>query len=149
MIRVFLTLLMVCIFSPFLAGQGEGVSPAETSLSPGSEQIRLSLEQSILLALENNLDLEVQRLTLASAERDPLIAEAAFDPLFRTGFTISKSSTTSTSIIEGAAVGEQSDRDNRTYFLGLSGQLRYGTTWNLRLNGKSIGKSIQGTSIYH
>lgn len=141
MIRVFLTLLMVCIFSPFLAGQGEGVSPAETSLSPGSEQIRLSLEQSILLALENNLDLVVQRLTLASAERDPLIAEAAFDPLFRTGFTISKSSTTSTSIIEGAAVGEQSDRDNRTYFLGLSGKLRYGTTWNLRLNGSRSATS--------
>ncbi|MBT7103716.1 MAG: hypothetical protein HN940_05365, partial [Planctomycetes bacterium] len=70
MIRVFLTLLMVCIFSPFLAGQGEEASPAETSLSPGSELIRLSLEQSILLALENNLDLVVQRLTLASAERD-------------------------------------------------------------------------------
>ncbi len=101
----------------------------------GSESLQLSLDEAIGLALDHNLDLEIQRINERRNQWDPIIAEAAFDPLFRTGFTYSKSSTTSTSIIEGADVGETSERDNRNYFFGFSGQLRYGTTWNLRLNG--------------
>jgi outer membrane protein TolC len=145
MARCLLITMSLMGFGSLLQSQQDTGSIPETATPPitavGSEKVQLSLDQAIRLALENNLDLEVQRITEARALRDPLIAEAAFDPLFRTGFTWSKSSTTSTSIIEGAAVGDQSERDNRTYFLGLSGQMRYGTTWNLRLNGSRSSTS--------
>ena len=126
------TISLLLILTPLVGAQDDAAVVVSVV---GSESMDLSLEEAIGLALDHNLDLEVQRIDERRSQRDPLIAEAAFDPLFRTGFTWSKSSTTSTSIIAGAEVGEQSERDNRNYFLGLSGQLRYGTTWNLRVNG--------------
>ena len=111
------TILLLLILTPMVAGQDDSVTADDAAAvvltGAGSESMDLSLEDAIGLALDHNLDLEVQRIGERRNQRDPLIAEAAFDPLFRTGFTWSKSSTTSTSIIEGAAVGDQSERDNR------------------------------------
>lgn len=133
------TILLLLILTPMVAGQDDSVTADDAAAvvltGAGSESMDLSLEDAIGLALDHNLDLEVQRISERRNQRDPLIEAAVFDPLFRTGFTWSKSSTTSTSIIEGAEVGELSQRDNRNYFLGLSGLMRYGTSWNLRLNG--------------
>ena len=141
----FLCTLLLLILSPVLGAQDEDRTPTttdtEVSTTVGTESMDLSLDEAIGLALDHNLDLEIQRIGERRNQWDPIIAEAAFDPLFRTGFTYSKSSTTSTSIIEGAEVGQQIEQDNRTYFLGLSGQLRYGTTWNLRLNGSRFETS--------
>ena len=124
----FLCTLLLLILSPVLGAQDEDRTPTttdtEVSTTVGTESMDLSLDEAIGLALDHNLDLEIQRIGERRNQWDPIIAEAAFDPLFRTGFTYSKSSTTSTSIIEGAEVGQQIEQDNRTYFLGLSGQLR-------------------------
>ncbi|MEC9476283.1 MAG: TolC family protein [Planctomycetota bacterium] len=145
MVVSFRCALLLMIFSPAIVAQDKdaisAIVDSEVSTSVGSESLDLSLDDAIGLALDHNLDLEIQRIGERRNQWDPLIAEAAFDPLFRTGYTISKSSTTSTSIIEGAEVGQQIEQDNRNYFLGLSGQLRYGTTWNVRLNGSRFESS--------
>ncbi len=132
MIRVVPLFLLLLLAAADLQAQSDGVS---LPVFAGTESMELSLDEAIRQALEHNLDLKVQRISEAQAQRDPLIAEAAFDPLFRTGFTVSKSSTTSTSIIEGGEVGDTSERESRNYFLGLSGLMRYGTSWDLRLSG--------------
>lgn len=143
--RSFFCTLLLMILNPALAAQDENrvleTADSEVSTVVGSESMDLSLEEAIGLALDHNLDLEIQRIGERRSQWDPIIAESVFDPLFRTGFTYSKSSTTSTSIIEGAEVGENIEQDNRNYFLGLSGQLRYGATWNLRLNGSRFESS--------
>ncbi|MDA9265018.1 TolC family protein [Planctomycetota bacterium] len=119
----------------FILGIPQSGMTQDTSIFSADEQLELSLVEAIQLALEHNLGLQVQRVSEAKALLDPIISEAAFDPLFSTGFTLSDSETTSTSIIDGAAVGETSKRSNDSYFLGLSGLMRYGTTWQFRLSG--------------
>jgi len=119
----------------FILGLPQSGMTQDTSIFSADEQLELSLVEAIQLALEHNLGLQVQRVSEAKALLDPIISEAAFDPLFSTGFTLSDSETTSTSIIDGAAVGETSKRSNDSYFLGLSGLMRYGTTWQFRLSG--------------
>ncbi|MGE4601396.1 MAG: hypothetical protein AAEJ65_00650, partial [Planctomycetota bacterium] len=118
------TILVLLILTPMVAAQDDSVTADDGSAvvltGVGSESMDLSLEDAIGLALDHNLDLEVQRIGERRNQRDPLIAEAAFDPLFRTGFTWSKSSTTSTGLGEGDEPGNTFKRDNRNYFLGLS-----------------------------
>lgn len=123
------------------AGPEKTSTTAERIFESG-EVRELGLVEAIQLALEHNLGLQVQRVSQGKAFLDPIIAEAAFDPLFSTGFTLSESETTSTSIIDGAAVGETSKRSNDSYFMGLSGLMRYGTSWQFRLNGNRSESSV-------
>ncbi|OUU23964.1 MAG: hypothetical protein CBC13_04260 [Planctomycetia bacterium TMED53] len=133
----FLFAVVVLLITPAthaLEMKNNPVSDEERIFESG-EIRKLSLSEAIQLALEHNLGLQVQRVSQGRAYLDPLIAEAAFDPLFSTGFSLSESETTSTSIIDGAEVGETSNRSNDSYFMGLSGLMRYGTSWQFRLNG--------------
>ena len=135
--RVFILLLACFICAPSVHNDALAVENTDKDerIFDSGELRKLSLVEAIQLALEHNLGLQVQRVSQGKAYLDPIIAEAAFDPLFSTGFTLSESETTSTSIIDGAAVGESSKRSNDSYFMGLSGLMRYGTSWQFRLSG--------------
>ena len=135
--RIFILFLAGLLMAPGIAHAaitGAVVNEDERIFESG-EVRKLGLVEAIQLALEHNLGLQVQRVSQGRSYLDPIIAEAAFDPLFSTGFTLSESEATSTSIIDGAAVGETSKRSNDSYFMGLSGLMRYGTSWQFRLSG--------------
>lgn len=135
--RVFILLLACFICAPWFHNDvlAEENTDKDERIFDSGELRKLGLVEAIQLALEHNLGLQVQRVSQGKAYLDPIIAEAAFDPLFSTGFTLSESETTATSIIDGAAVGESSKRSNDSYFMGLSGLMRYGTSWQFRLSG--------------
>lgn len=143
-VRVFILLLACFIAAPMTHGDAAVVENTleDERIFETGELRKLSLVEAIQLALEHNLGLQVQRVSQGKAFLDPIIAEAAFDPLFSTGFNLSESETTSTSIIDGADVGETSNRSNDSYFMGLSGLMRYGTSWQFRLSGNRSETSV-------
>lgn len=81
-----------------------------------SKQMTLSLREAIVLALQHNINLEVARLSLASASQGVLAASGIFDPFISLDFTESSSTLPATNQLVGAQVNKQ---DRRTFNLNL------------------------------
>jgi len=103
--------------------------------TPTLEKRLLTLEEAVHLALEHNITLQVERVSEARSQRERIIAAAAFDPLFRTGYDLSKSRRVASDITQGGLAGSVSERDNRNYNIGLEGLLATGTTWTFSIDG--------------
>ena len=76
----------------------------------GAPEMHLSLQDAIALALEHNINLEVSRLGLASAEQSFLATTGIFDPLLQSDLSASYSEAQSTNELVGAAVALQRRR---------------------------------------
>ena len=100
--------------------------------------MELTLDDAIRLSLSHNIDLRLQRLTEDRARRDRLVADAAFDPLFRTSYTLSRFRQPSVSFLDfGSNISTiavnafASDR----WDMGVSGLLETGTQYSLVAGG--------------
>jgi len=119
-----------------LAGAQERLAVAtapgqqQRGVSFGAPELRLKLEEAVALALEHNINLEVSRLSLASAAEGMFAAAGIFDPYLSASGDTSYSSSPSTNQLQGATVSESR---RRTFDLSLGALLPTGTqaavTW--------------------
>jgi len=103
------------------ADEGFTVATQPGSLKPSERmagtELRLTLHDAIRMALAHNIDLEVSRLSLASAQKGIVAATGIFDPLVEVGFQ----ETSTTSPATNALVGAQISKSKRRNFdVGLS-----------------------------
>lgn len=110
----------------------DAVSESAPDADP-SQTLRLSLDESIRLALENNLDVEVQRFTPLIAGEQETEAWGAFDPEFFSEFGYSDIEQPTSFTLEGQSVNISESYDG---FGGIRGLLPYlGSTYSFQLNG--------------
>lgn len=97
----------------------------------GATEMRLTLRDAVALALAHNINLEVSRLSLASARQGFLATSGIFDPVVRVDFSEASSTTRATNQLIGADVNEVKRRQLN---LGLTQLLPPGTSLSLGWN---------------
>lgn len=107
---------------PITVDTAPGTQLRGQRLAPQKE-LALSLREAVVLALQHNINLEVARLSLASASQGVLAASGIFDPFVRLDFTESSSASPATNQLVGAQVNKQ---DRRTFNLNLGALLPTG-----------------------
>jgi outer membrane protein len=99
-----------------------------------SQTMRLSLDESIRLALQNNLDVEVQRFTPLVAGEQETEAWGAYDPEFFADFGYSDSEEPISFILQEEAT---SQGDSYNGFGGFRGLIPYfGSEYSFQFNGE-------------
>jgi outer membrane protein len=99
-----------------------------------SQTLRLSLDESIQLALQNNLDVEIQRFTPLIAGEQETEAWGAYDPEFFAEFGYSDTENPSSFTLEGQ---ELTIGDSYDGFGGIRGLLPYlGSEYSFQFNGE-------------
>jgi outer membrane protein TolC len=96
----------------------------------GAPEMRLSLQDAIALALQHNINLEVSRLGLASAEQSFLASAGIFDPLLSGNAGATYSESPATNELVGAQVALQR---TRTFDLSLGKLMPTGGSVSLGL----------------
>jgi outer membrane protein len=105
--------------------------------------MRLSLDDSIQLALENNLDVEVQRFTPLIAGEQETQAWGAYDPEFFSEFGYSDIQNPSSFILEGLGANNQSIEKMYDGFGGFRGLLPYlGSQYSFQFNGQRTTTNV-------
>ncbi|MBI5178688.1 MAG: TolC family protein [Nitrospinae bacterium] len=104
---------------------------AGAAYAEGPPAVKVSLEESIRSALENNVDISVQRSKPVASAQDVQVAESAFDSALFGGVSYSKTMTPSTSALSSPSVGETS---GSTASLGVKQKLMFGTSYSLTLD---------------
>ena len=119
-------LSVLVAIAPLVAGAAElrhpvSVTPGQQTRGArlGAPEVRLTLQDAIAMALEHNINLEVSRLALGSAEQGIFAGTGIFDPLFKADAGGSVANTPATTELAGASVTNQRQR---TFDLSL-GQL--------------------------
>ncbi len=129
MVRKCWVLAWVCAASASLwAEQSQKVETAPGSQVRGQRlaperQLQLTLREATWLALQHNINLEVARLSLASASQGVLAASGVFDPFVRVDLSESSSKSPATNQLVGAQVNKQ---DRRSFSLNLGALLPTG-----------------------
>lgn len=95
------------------------------------QEVQLSLRDAILLALENNLEIQIARAAPAIAREDLLEAKGAYDPILAGSWRRADDETPIATLIPGAVVaGNESVVDeSNSYSAGASGQLPLGLSY--------------------
>jgi HAE1 family hydrophobic/amphiphilic exporter-1 len=74
---------VLCVIPALASEAGEGPVELTAAAGPaGGETVVLSLSEAVKLALENNLDLQIERINPLLADATIMTAESAFEPLF-------------------------------------------------------------------
>ena len=108
------------------------------SAQDDAERIPLTLAQAIDLALENNLDLAIQRESIRSAEAGVLDSLGAFDPAIQTGYTTSEDQRSLNAESAAAAASLARVRtETESVNLTLSGQTPLSTRYSLGAQNRS------------
>jgi len=113
----------------------------------GSAVIELTLEQATQIALENNLDLAVQKMNPQLQDYNLVIAQAAFRPTLNGSFNGNHSSNTSTSLLEGVTTSNISVSQAQSYNMSMSQTMPwYGGRLTASFNnGRSGNNNINST----
>jgi len=105
-----------------------------------SQTLRLSLDESIQLALQNNLDVEVQRFTPLIAGEQETEAWGAYDPEFFAEFGYSDIEQPTSFTLEGESVNIS---DSYSGFGGFRGLLPYlGSEYSFQFNGERTTTNV-------
>ena len=99
------------------------VAQAAAAQARPAARTRLTLDEAVSRALENNLDIAVQRLNPQIADLDIASAQAAFLPTFDSTLGSSSRTQPSTTQLDG---GQRVVVDTTTYNAGLSQALKWG-----------------------
>ncbi len=132
---VFLVGVMVAVAGPAAAENDWTVSTTpgtqERGIPMGGGEMRLTLDEAVTLALGHNINLEVNRLSLAATGEGILQATGIFDPLAQINLSESYSESPATNSLVGATVNTNT---RRTFNTSLSKFLASGTdlvlSWN-------------------
>lgn len=120
-----------------------GAAPSEQSApalpeEPELPAMELTLQDAIRLALGYNLDLRVDRLSEDRIRREERIADAAFDPLFRTSYNLARFRQPSVSFLDfGSTTSTISVNpfEADQWDVGISGLLKTGTSYSIVAGG--------------
>ena len=103
-------------------------------------KLRLSLQDAMLLLLEHNTEVHINRLSVTDAEFNVVRAFANFDPSLFSSFNTDRAKSSTSSQLQGASV--LSDLEQQTAF-GYNQMLQTGTNINIGLSAdKSSTNSI-------
>ncbi|HMD84994.1 MAG TPA: TolC family protein [Terriglobia bacterium] len=105
-------------------------------------KLRLSLQDAILLLLEHNTEVHIDRLALTDAEFNVVRALASFDPALTSSFNTDRSKYPTDSQLQGAPT--LSDLEQQTTF-GYTQTFQTGTNFNI---GLSADKSSTNSIFY-
>ncbi len=135
---------VIAVASPAAAEEGWTVSTTpgtqERGIPMGGGEMRLSLDEAVTLALQHNINLEINRLSLAATGEGILQASGIFDPLTQVSFTESYSESPATNQLVGAAVNTVK---NRSFNSSLSKFLSTGTDATLLWNNSRTKTNSQ------
>jgi outer membrane protein len=109
--------------------QTTATSPPSAQAVPGQGDrptVRLSLDDTIKLALDRNLDISVQRLNPQTFDFSLASLQAIYKPTLTSTISQQSQTTPSTQTISGGAVGTGIVAGTTTYNGGLSQSLRWG-----------------------
>ena len=97
-------------------------------LPAATRRFDLSLDDAIERALDRNLDIAVQRINPLVQDLGIASANAAFLPLFQTGFGVNRATTPARTQLDGGRLGGSSTviTDRGNYDLGINQQLKWG-----------------------
>ena len=96
---------------------------ASEQTPPAARTVRLTLDEAVSRALENNLDIAVQQLNPQIADLDIASAQAAFSPTFDSTIGTTSRVQPSTTQLDG---GQRVVSDTATYNAGLTKALKWG-----------------------
>ncbi len=108
----------------------------------GAPEMRLSLQDAITTALAHNINLEVSRLSLASAQQGLLGSTGIFDPLVKSALGATYYEAQSTNQLVGANVALQRGRE---FNLSLGGLIATGGSYSV---GWTNSRSKTNSSFY-
>jgi hypothetical protein len=108
----------------------------------GAPEMRLSLQDAITTALAHNINLEVSRLSLASAQQALLGSTGIFDPLVKSDLGATYYEAQSTNQLVGANVALQRGRE---FDLSLGGLIATGGSYSV---GWTNSRSKTNSSFY-
>ncbi|RMF84202.1 MAG: TolC family protein [Nitrospinota bacterium] len=133
MSRLLVSLTVLLSFSlvlwpPMSRGGEEVLWAGERPEEAEKAVLSLSLEDAITLALENNVDIRVERFNPAIQEARITSEQGVFDPLLQLDFTARRERTSSASQLSGAAVSDQRTLDLNT---SLTQQIVTGGSYTL------------------
>ena len=97
-------------------------------LPAATRRFDLSLDDAIERALDRNLDIAVQRINPLVQDLGIASANAAFLPLFQTGFGLNRATTPARTQLDGGRLGGSSTviTDRGNYDVGINQQLKWG-----------------------
>jgi HAE1 family hydrophobic/amphiphilic exporter-1 len=116
------------------AGEPKQETPASVLTPPRDFEAQLSLKEAVLLALRNNLDVELARTEPMIAEEGVTAARGAYDPVLMGNFNFDRreSSTVNRLQLTNASVNSQNlnSSDGWTYGAGFNGILPFGLQYS-------------------
>ncbi|MBI4913541.1 MAG: TolC family protein [Acidobacteria bacterium] len=126
-----------------------GVSLALVAQAPAPESKRLSLQDAIVTALQNNLQVQISRETRSATQSGVLSAEGAFDWTLSSSLNWSRAeSTTFRPAFTGAApTKNESTTWSRTFSAGLAKPFEWGGNLSINYNPSysfSSGRIVNG-----
>jgi HAE1 family hydrophobic/amphiphilic exporter-1 len=118
--------LLVCVLGTLSA-------PGRAFAQDAPARLELSLEEAVKRALENNVDLSVERLSPELSILSVKQAEGAWDPLFGSTVLYNNSTTPSGTVLAGA---DKQESKNTTYNFGVTQPLHSGGSLSLDFNNR-------------
>jgi outer membrane protein TolC len=116
-------------------GLGGQTAPRPGTIPPAASELRLTLEDAVQLALENNLDIAVQRLNPALQDISIASAESVYRPALSSTFSRASQSNAPTSQLQLSQGGGGVQNSTITYNGGLEQNLRWmGASFSATLN---------------
>jgi outer membrane protein TolC len=126
---------------PLLPAQLPGPSGLAERVQDG--KLRLSMRDVVELVLENNTEVQINRLALETSRFGVLRSYAPFDPLFTSSFRTTRANSPTTSQLEGAAVSSSLSQSTS---LSYSQTYQTGTRYSIDFSGtKNATNSIFST----
>ncbi|MFQ5780029.1 MAG: TolC family protein, partial [Nitrospiria bacterium] len=119
------------------------VQPPSLGATP-PPSVPLSLAGAIKIALENNVDIQVERENLHLRESGFIFEDSQFDPTLRLDARSDKIIRSSTSLIElGATTTNEIEQENQRLGTGLKQRLRWGGDYDLSLEQTRSSATFQ------
>ena len=124
--------------------------PPESQAQDKRVEIRLSLEEVIRMALENNLNVRMARLDEMISEREVVIARSFFDPFFNVSTTFSKNRDPTVSRIDvtGGQAVAVNPSEVTTYNTSVTGTSVLGSSYNLTLQQNQFDRPSLNTQFF-
>lgn len=129
-------------FGPQLSSQ-----EPEASVQP-LQEIELSIEKAVEMALARNFDIRVARLEGDIRDRETIIQRAVFDPFFSLGANFSKNRRPTVSFLDIgdqgqlAPVARVNPFETTGYSTGLAGQTLLGTNYSVSVNESGFDRPL-------
>jgi outer membrane protein len=109
--------------------------PVPVAQADARPRVPLTLDEAVKMALENNLDIAVQRINQQTFDVSLASLEAVYSPTINSTVSNQTSKTASTSTISGAASGATISSDAVQFNGGLNQNVRwYGGAFSLNMN---------------